>query len=143
MRERIAKLVWVLTMTLVIGLSFWFAAVHNPPAALAASIDSVANPPAQRPAPPVAEIARGRQVYSAQGCATCHAIAGEGNPRSPLDQVGARWDAGEMRAWITGTGLAAEMLSAAIVKRKQRYLTMPEDDLQAMVAYLLTLVPPK
>lgn len=139
MRERIAKLVWALTMTMVVGLSFWFAVVHNPPAAIAASDMPVAAPPAKRPAPPAAEVARGRQVFSVQGCATCHAIAGEGNPRSPLDQVGARWDAEEMEAWITGTGLAAEMLPPAIAKRKQRYVTMPEDELKALVAYLLTL----
>ena len=139
MRERIAKLVWALTMTLVIGLSCWFAAAHNPPIAIAASSDPVAVPRAKGPVPPAAEVARGSQVFAAQGCATCHAIAGEGNPRSPLDQVGARWDAEEMKAWITGTGLAVEMLPPAIAKRKQRYAAMPEDELKALVAYLLTL----
>lgn len=83
-------------------------------------------------------MARGRQVYTEQGCTTCHAVGGVGNPRSALDRAGSRWDAAELRDWITGTGVAADMLSPAIVKRKERYAALPATDLNALVAYLST-----
>jgi mono/diheme cytochrome c family protein len=83
--------------------------------------------------------ARGRTVYEAQNCATCHSLAGEGNPRRPLDDIGARLTSAELRAWTTGTGEAAAMLSEAVVKRKQRYSNLPAEDLDALMAYLSTL----
>ena len=78
-------------------------------------------------------------MYDAQKCATCHSIAGEGNPRNPLDGVASRWEASELRDWITGTGVAVEVLSAAVVKRKRRYESIQEADLNALVTYLLSL----
>ena len=37
-----------------------------------------------------------------QACARCHSIAGKGNPRRPLDGVGARRNAAELRDWNIG-----------------------------------------
>ena len=81
----------------------------------------------------------GPAIFAEQHCATCHSIADAGNPRSPLDGVGDRHGLEELRMWITGTGVATSKLPAAIAKRKQRYQTMPEDDLRALVASLAGL----
>src|SRR5690606_1998233 len=113
MREIIARIVSALTVVVVLALSLLFASAHNQrdateletPAPAPAGVQGGSEPAAavtpMAPAPtaPVAaaaadDIARGRAVYEKQNCATCHSIAGEGNPRYPLDGVGASWDAG-------------------------------------------------
>jgi mono/diheme cytochrome c family protein len=158
MREIIARLVCLLTIFSVVVLSLVFASVHNPddqtetPEILAPPPAGGARVPVSEPAsreepvqPPAAdtgttdEIARGRAVYGQQNCATCHSIAGNGNPRYPLDGVGENWNPGELEEWVTGSGAAAEVLPAAIAKRKQRYLKIPADDMKALIAYLASL----
>jgi len=158
MREIIARGVCIFTVGVVVALSLIFASEHNPPVqpvvsdttileptdaaaplAQSTSDGAIKNQPAA-PALSTEEMEHGRAVYIAQKCATCHSIAEEGNPRNPLDGVASRWDASELRDWITGTGVAAEVLSAAVVKRKQRYENIPAADLNALVAYLSRLV---
>jgi mono/diheme cytochrome c family protein len=162
MREIIARLVALFTLGVVVALSFLFASAHNRPKGMQAEMPATLSAPEleneSSPGPastlpggpvrkPMAETAtqgtinRGRAVYEQQNCATCHSIAGAGNPRNPLDGVGATWSAIEMEEWITGTGAAAEVLPAAIAKRKQRYRAIPAADRAALVAYLLTLKP--
>jgi len=154
MREMIARGICLFTLCVVTGLSYLFALRHNPVEAATAmesapaeksgdapAVSPAASPPvAESPAPPSPEtLAQGRAVYARNGCATCHAIAGEGNPRYPLDGTGDRWEPDELHAWVTGDGLAADLLPDAIRRRKQRYRSLPEADLGALVAYLSTL----
>jgi hypothetical protein len=61
------------------------------------------------------------------------------DPRYPLDGVGSRWEAADIRAWITGTDIAADILPEGIVRRKTRYLEVPEESLNALVQYVATL----
>jgi mono/diheme cytochrome c family protein len=136
MREIIARIVCLFTVGVVVALAHVFAQRHNPPGNAPAPMQTAA-PLAM--SVPASETVRGRDVYRAQGCASCHAIAGEGNPRNPLDGVGAHRSAVELREWITGTGSATEQLAPAVVRRKRRYQEMPEADLDALVAYLATL----
>jgi mono/diheme cytochrome c family protein len=158
MREIIARGVCVFTMLVVIGLSVLFASEHNPPVPSIVGPAALSAPPSVAVAPGetigeavgqsklatagalTADAERGRAVYAAHKCATCHSIADEGNPRNALDGVASRWDAAELRDWITGTGVAAEVLSQAVVKRKRRYQSIPEQDLNALVVYLSGLV---
>ena len=44
------------------------------------------------------DAAKGQQVYAAQKCSVCHSIAGKGGKASPLDGVGAKLSAAEIRA---------------------------------------------
>jgi len=146
MREIIARSICVLTGCVVVALSFLFAAAHNPPASAKPASPSIVVPaPVVRPPekPETSDVERGRAVYAEQNCSTCHAIAGEGNPRVVLDGVGDRRDAAALREWITGTGAAAGELSVATARRKARYQQLPEADLSALVAFLSTLVTPK
>lgn len=153
MRQNIAWCVCILTLVIVVGLALRFASAHNPRIAPKAS-PSLAIAPAsrdapvsagQKAAPPqtaggvaaiVGDRERGRAVFERESCATCHAIADAGNPRNPLDGVGARLSPAELRSWITGTGGATARLSPGITKRKQRYLSLPEEELNALVAFL-------
>src|SRR5689334_19167401 len=46
------------------------------------------------------QIERGMKVYADQKCVACHAIAGKGNAKGALDDVGSRLKADEIRMWI-------------------------------------------
>lgn len=135
MRERLALLLCLVTLVLVVGLAAWFADRHNPaanvPPAPAAPV-LPARPPEQ-----IAQIS-GARLFREQGCTSCHAFGGAGNPRSPLDGVGARRSPAELRAWITATGGAEERLAGSVVRRKQRYLELAPAELTALVDYLST-----
>lgn len=149
MRERLALGVLVLTLLVILGLSGLFAARHNSPGASpvlgagsatveAKDVSLVGNRPVV-PADRRALVARGRKLFAEQRCASCHAIAGEGNPRSALDGVGAQFKPDELREWITGSGAAANILTPAVQRRKQPFQNLPEQDLDALVAYVGSL----
>lgn len=85
------------------------------------------------------QIARGMNVYAEQKCSICHAIAGKGNAKGPLDGIGSRSKADEIREWLTNP---AEMAKKAKAERKppmRSFAKLPKEDLDALVAYLLTL----
>jgi len=46
-------------------------------------------------------VKRGQEVYTAQKCAVCHSVAGKGGKASPLDGVGAKLSADDIKQWIT------------------------------------------
>jgi mono/diheme cytochrome c family protein len=80
-----------------------------------------------------APIERGKEVYQAQRCATCHAIAGVGNKRHPLDDVGSRLTPDAIRKWI----VAPKEMDPKV--RKKAYDKLPPEELDALVAYLESL----
>src|SRR5262249_16870960 len=47
-----------------------------------------------------AQAQKGEQVFTAQKCQMCHAVSGKGNAKGPLDDVGTRLTADELRQWI-------------------------------------------
>lgn len=138
MREILARIVCLLTVALVLVLAHVFAAKHNPGTSVMVSAPAATPSQPATPAPPP-EVVRGRELYVDQGCASCHSISGAGNPRNPLDGVGARRSRVELREWITGTGAATEQLAPAVARRKQRYTSLPPGELEALVAYVATL----
>lgn len=86
-----------------------------------------------------AQIQKGQQVYMEQKCSICHSINGTGNKKGPLDGVGAKLSADDIRKWITS---APEMAAAAKAERKpamKAYTTLSKDDLDALVAYISSL----
>ena len=83
---------------------------------------------------------KGEQVYAAQKCMTCHAISGKGNKNNPLDGVGGKISAAEIKEWIT---MPKAMATKAGAKGKppmpDRYAKLPAADIDALVAYMQTL----
>ena len=82
---------------------------------------------------------RGMKVYADQRCSLCHAVAGKGNAKGALDGVGSKLTADQIRQWIVSP---AEMTKAAKSERKpamKAYASLPKDDIDALVAYMLTL----
>jgi mono/diheme cytochrome c family protein len=100
---------------------------------------------ANRPATPFASqdaaaVKRGQEVYTAQKCQLCHAIAGKGNKANPLDGVGAKLSADEIRQWITHpTEMTAKAKSTKKPPMPNKYATLPAADIDALVAYLQSL----
>ena len=86
-----------------------------------------------------AKIEKGKQVYAAQKCQVCHSIAGVGNKRGALDDVGTRLKEDDIRQWIVA---APEMTAKTKAERKppmKSYAHLAKDDLDALVAYLASL----
>jgi cytochrome c2 len=80
-----------------------------------------------------ARVKRGTEVYREQKCQACHSIAGVGNKRYPLDDVGTKRTEDELRKWI----VAPREMNPKVTKRA--YDKLPKADLEALVAYLKTL----
>jgi mono/diheme cytochrome c family protein len=86
-----------------------------------------------------AQIDRGMKVYAEQKCAVCHSINGKGNVKGPLDDVGSRLSADEVRQWMVNP---AEMTKKTKAERKPPMRAFPnlsKEDLDALVAYMLSL----
>ena len=85
------------------------------------------------------KIEAGKKIYTAQKCATCHAIGGTGGKlASKLDEVGTKLTAAEIKAWIVDPDpLTAKIKPAP--KMKMKKYTLPEADLDALITYLSSL----
>ena len=87
-----------------------------------------------------AAVKKGEQVYTAQKCSTCHQIAGKGNKANPLDGVGKKLSAAEIKEWITHPKeMTAKAKSTKKPPMPAKYGSIPAADLDAMVAYLASL----
>lgn len=140
MREIAAKWVAVLIGLLIVGLAAAFAWRENTTRAALPAAAPTSPPPSVDVDPAVAQ--RGRRVFDDAGCARCHALEGSGNPRSPLDGVGARLTHDDIRAHIVAAPSARDGLSRSVVRAKEGYAELPDADLEALAAYLATLRDP-
>ncbi len=85
-----------------------------------------------------AKVKKGMQVFATQKCSQCHSIAGKGNAKGKMDDVGSKLTADEMREWITDpVGMAAKNKKDRKPPMKKKALS--SDDVDALVAYLSTL----
>ena len=85
-----------------------------------------------------AKVAAGEKVYVDQKCGVCHSVAGKGNQKGALDDVGTKLTSDEIRMWISD---AKAMTAKAKATRKppMRDYNLPTDQLDALVGYLQTL----
>ena len=87
-----------------------------------------------------AQVKKGQEVYTAQKCQVCHAIAGKGGKANPLDGVGAKLSADDTKQWITHpVEAAAKAKSTKKPPMPAKYGTLPAADLDALVAYMQSL----
>jgi mono/diheme cytochrome c family protein len=83
---------------------------------------------------------KGQAVYTAQKCQMCHGIAGKGSKANPLDGVGGKLSADEIKQWITHPiDAAAKAKSTKKPPMPNKYGSLPAADLDALVAYMLSL----
>src|SRR5262245_20393103 len=80
-----------------------------------------------------AKISKGKTVFAAQKCTMCHAIEGKGNKNTPLDGVGGKLSADEIKKWIVSP---KDMKADTKMKA---YPSLTAEDLDALVTYLSSL----
>jgi len=87
-----------------------------------------------------AQIKKGQEVYAAQKCSVCHSIAGKGSKKNPLDGVGKKLSADEIRSWITNpTEMTAKTKSTKKPPMTNKYSKLPAADIDGLVAYMQSL----
>jgi mono/diheme cytochrome c family protein len=85
-----------------------------------------------------AKVKKGMQVFATQKCSQCHSVAGKGNAKGKMDDVGSKLTAEEIREWIVDpAGMAAKNKKDRKPPMKKKALGA--DDVDALVAYLSTL----
>ena len=85
-----------------------------------------------------AKVQKGMQVYAAQKCSQCHSVAGKGNAKGKLDDVGSKLAPAEIKEWIVDpVGMAATNKKDRKPPMKKK--AIPDADVDALVAYLSTL----
>jgi len=144
MREQWARRIALLTTQLVLLMAVIFAVMQNP---IESSGDRENRKQAAmvEPLQPVIlspqYIAIGQQIYQQLTCARCHSIADEGSPRNPLDGVGARRSAEQLRDWITGADALQGIMPDRALRMKQPYKALSDEELDALVSYMQSLRP--
>lgn len=83
--------------------------------------------------------ADGAKVYAAQKCSMCHSIAGVGNKKLPLDGVGTKLSADQIREWIVNPVEAAKKANSTAKPAMRAYPKLEKADLDTLVAYMKSL----
>jgi len=86
-----------------------------------------------------AAVGRGAKVFAAQKCSICHAVTGAGNTKGPLDDVGSRLSAADIRQWVTNAPVMASKINAQRKPAMKAFVNISDSDLDDLVAYLQTL----
>jgi len=89
------------------------------------------------------DAAKGSKLFTDNKCAMCHSIAGKGNPKGPLDEVGSKLSPAQIREWITDPATMAANAKAdrkpAMATMAATFKKMPKEDVDSLVAYLSSL----
>lgn len=80
-----------------------------------------------------ADVNHGKEVYAAKNCKLCHTIDKAGNPKYPLDGVGSKLNAEQIKKWIV---TPKEADPKTMMKA---YPDLPQKDLDDLVAYMGSL----
>ena len=81
---------------------------------------------------------KGEKVFADQKCAVCHSVDGKGNKKGPLDAVGSKLSADDIRKWITDAkGMTAK--TKAPRKPPMKTYTLSKEDVDTLVVYLAAL----
>ena len=84
-------------------------------------------------------IQQGEKIYTDQKCAVCHSIGGKGNQKGPLDDVGSRLTAEEIRQWLINPRVMAEKTKSTRKPVMPAYTKLSAQELDALAAYLQSL----
>jgi mono/diheme cytochrome c family protein len=86
-----------------------------------------------------AQVEHGLKVFADSKCSLCHSVAGKGNAKGVLDDVGSKLSAAEIREWLTNPEGQRKKTGSDRKPVMKSFEKMPKDDLDALVAYLQTL----
>ncbi len=83
---------------------------------------------------------KGKALFTAQKCTMCHSIGDSGNKKGPLDDVGTKLKADEIRQWLVAPAEQAQKANATRKPAMPSYQSkLSKDELDSLVAYLETL----
>ena len=83
-------------------------------------------------------VAKGRKLFTDQKCTLCHSVNGRGNVKGAMDGAGSMLTAEEVRAWLTDAK-AMTAKTKATRKPEMKQFALEKDDVDALVAYVLSL----
>jgi mono/diheme cytochrome c family protein len=86
-----------------------------------------------------AAIDAGMKLYATKMCSACHSIAGKGNVKGPLDDVGSRLTVDQIRAWIVTPKEMTEKTKAPRKPVMPVTAKVTKEDVEALVAYMASL----
>ena len=81
-------------------------------------------------------VEKGAALFTEKKCTLCHSLDGKGSAKGPLDGIGSKLKAEEIRQWLTSP---VEMAAKANATRKpvmKSFATLPKEDLDALVAFI-------
>jgi len=81
-------------------------------------------------------VQKGSALFASQKCTMCHSIAGKGNKKGELDDVGARLTADEIRHWLTNPDEMREKTKATRTP-PMKDPKLSKDQVDALVAFLV------
>lgn len=81
-------------------------------------------------------VAKGATVFAAQKCSMCHSLDGKGSAKGPLDGIGTKLKADDIREWMKEPVEMAKKAGATRKPAMKPYPNLPKDDLDALVAFL-------
>lgn len=84
-------------------------------------------------------VERGQKLFMDQKCSVCHSIAGKGNAKGPLDNVGAKLSEEEIRQWLIAPKVMAEKTKSTRKPLMPDYTKLAKEDLDALIAYMRSL----
>jgi mono/diheme cytochrome c family protein len=84
-------------------------------------------------------IKKGQEVFNTQKCAVCHSIGGKGSKANPLDGVGAKLSADDIRAWITDPVAMTKKTNSQKKPPMPKNAKLMPADVDALVAYMQSL----
>jgi mono/diheme cytochrome c family protein len=93
---------------------------------------------------PEGAVARGRRLFGelTPRCTVCHAVAGQGNPKGALDDVGSRWPVAALKRWLREPAAMAREHGKDRKPAMVPYPELSDDELEDMTAYLASLRTP-
>ena len=81
-------------------------------------------------------VEKGAAVFAAQKCSMCHSLDGKGSSKGPLDGIGSKLKADEIRQWIVDPVTMAAKANATRKPAMKPHANLPKEDLDALVAFL-------
>lgn len=85
------------------------------------------------------DAAAGQKVFETQKCSLCHSVAGKGNAKGPLEGVAKKFNAADLKLWITQPAEMSKKHGATRKPPMKSFASLPPADVDALVAYLQTL----
>jgi len=84
-------------------------------------------------------VEKGQKAFAAANCRMCHSVAGAGNPKGPLDDVGSKLTAADIKQWLTDPAAMTARTKSERKPAMKLVKPLSADDLDSLVAYLTSL----